>query len=86
MRKRDWVFIGIAALGVVGYLVWALTTQLRWARSNKPIQAPESVREDETPKGRHATEVVGPITDETRAALERNLEAQKKAREKHQKN
>ena len=83
MRKRDWVFAGIAGAGFLAWLVWALTTQLRWVRENKPIERvrPEEPRERE----RHGSEVVGPVSDETRAVLAKHLEEQRKAKEKGEK-
>ena len=81
MRKRDWFFAGLFALGVIGYLVWALTTQLRWARSNQPIQVLRPEEPKERPVGRASgTEVVGPINDDTRAALEKNLKARNRGK------
>jgi len=78
LRKRDWVFVVIAGSGILAWLWWAFSTQLRWARSNKPIQV---LRPEEAPQAPPASPVVGPISDETRAAMEKNF-AERRKRER----
>jgi uncharacterized iron-regulated membrane protein len=82
MRRRDIVFACLAWGGLLAALVWALNTQFRWVQENKPIQvqrppaAPTGSTEPEMPPA-STTGVIGPIDDDTRSAMARNLGARK---------
>jgi hypothetical protein len=75
MRRRDIVWVCVAFGGVVAGLVWALSTQSRWVRENKPIQIqrPPLGTEEAAPAPSHATGVIGTVSDDTRVSLGKEL-------------
>jgi hypothetical protein len=81
MRKRDKIFAGLAWAGLLAGLVWALCTQFRWVQENKPIQVQRPALEPSAsePAPANATGVLGTVSDDTRAAMARELETRKAA-------
>ena len=81
MRRRDVVFACLAWAGLLGGLVWALSTQARWVQESKPIEVKRPILEATEPDSvpvQSATGVIGTVSDDTRAAMARGL-AQRKA-------
>lgn len=77
MRRRDVVSLCLVWGLVLAALAWALSTQFRWVQEAKPIQVkqpsvPEK-GEGEEPPSASATGVIGPITDDTLAAMAKGL-------------
>jgi hypothetical protein len=69
--------------GVVAGVVWALSTQARWVQENKPliIQKPVEAEADApAPPPPNATGVVGSVSEDTREAMARDLEARRRDR------
>ena len=79
MRRRDVVFVCVACGALLAGLVWALSTQARWVRENKPIQMQRPPRgtEESEPAPTSATGVVGTVDDDTRAAMAKGLASRK---------
>jgi hypothetical protein len=73
MRRRDVVFLGLAWGVFLAALMWALSTQARWAQENKPIQVKQPVPQEAepVPAAPATTGVVGTVSDETRESLAR---------------
>jgi len=69
--------------GLVGGLVWALSTQARWVQENKPLVVkPPTDAEASEPKQVPAetTGVVGTVSQDTRDSMAKELEARRQAR------
>lgn len=82
MRRRDVVAVCVLFGGLVGGLAWALSTQARWVRENKPLVVrPPAGAEAAVPHSEPAggTAVVGTISEDTRASMAREREARKRA-------
>jgi hypothetical protein len=80
MRRRDLLALGVFWALLLAGLAWSLSTQSRWVRENKPIQArPPALFQDGTAptEASPGVRMIGPITDETRVALRRGLRPQK---------
>jgi hypothetical protein len=79
MRRRDILFACLGWGGLLAGLVWALLTQFRWVRENKPIQVQRPVTGSGQPEPgfTSSTGIVGTIGDDTRAALARGLAKRK---------
>ena len=78
MRRRDKVFLGLFWGGLLGALAWALSTQLRWVRENKPIQVqrpakPEAAAEEQPQES--ATGIIGTVSDDTLTSMSKGLNA-----------
>ncbi len=80
MRRRDVVAVCVLFGGVVAAVAWALSTQARWVQENKPLVV-QPRPAGESPEGKppptDSTGVVGAITQDTRDAMARDLEARK---------
>lgn len=80
MRRRDVVFACVAWGGLLAGLVWALSTQARWVRENKPIQVQRPPLQEPdgpepaAPGPATATGVIGTVGDDTRAAMAKGLD------------
>jgi hypothetical protein len=79
MRRRDIIFMCLAFGGVVAGLAWALSTQSRWVQENRPLQVQRPVAGGEVPEPtpRNATGVIGTVSDNTRAAMAKDVESRK---------
>jgi hypothetical protein len=82
LRRREVVTVCVLFGAVVAGVVWALSTQFRWVRENKPlVPRPTADVEASEPKQApaDATGVVGTVTEDTRESMARDLEARKRA-------
>ena len=79
MRRRDTVFLWVAGGAFLAGLAWALSTQLRWAQENKPIQVQRPGAEPEAPElpAPSATGVIGTVGDDTRTAMAKEQASRK---------
>lgn len=74
MRRRDVLWACLLWGGLLAGLMWALSTQLRWVRENKPLEAPRPAgAEAETPAHDDGTRVIGTVGDDTLAAMGKGL-------------
>lgn len=74
MRFRSKLFAILATASVLGFIVWALCTQLAWVRSNEPIRPPVGSAEQEAKPAEPATAVIGNIKDPgTQESLQKGL-------------
>ena len=83
MRRRDVVAACLLFGGLLGGLVWALSTQARWVQENKPLVVkPLADAETSEPKQVPAetTGVVGTVSQDTRDSMAKELEGRKRAR------
>jgi hypothetical protein len=82
LRRRDVVAVCVLFGGVVAGVVWALSTQFRWVRENKPL-VPRPAADAEAPEPKQppaeAPGVVGTVTQDTRDSMARELEARRQA-------
>lgn len=76
MRRRDKVFLGLLWGSLLGTLAWALSTQSRWVREQKPIQVqrPAKPEAEERPQ-ESATGVIGTVSDDTLTSMSKGLDA-----------
>ncbi|GLH73682.1 hypothetical protein GETHLI_21840 [Geothrix limicola] len=82
MRRRDVFFLCLIGGTLLAGLAWALSTQVRWVQESKAPrpQPPAKAEEAETPPPpQGGTGVVGEVSEDTRAAMARDL-ARRKAR------
>jgi len=79
VRRRDVVAACLLFGGLLGGLVWALSTQARWVQENKPlvVKPPAAEVEGSVPVPVSATGVIGEVNQDTREAMARDLEARK---------
>lgn len=81
MRRRDVVTLCLIVGAVLAGLAWALSTQMRWVQEVQAPKAkpPAKTEEAEASPAPSATGVVGEVSEDTRAAMARDL-ARRKAR------
>lgn len=74
MRRRDVLWACLIWGGLLAGLMWALSTQLRWIRENKPIEV-QRPADAEAPAPAHedGTRVIGTVGDDTLAAMGKGL-------------
>ncbi len=84
VRRSSKVFAGLAALGFLAALAWALVTQADlWRAHARPVHRPTpSLPEGEVPPPESTTGVVGSVETDTLKALEKNLKAEREARKR----
>jgi len=80
LRRRDVATLGLLWGGLLAGLVWALSTQFRWVRENKPLVIQPLAAEVEAPAQApaNATGVIGEVNQDTREAMARDLEARRR--------
>ncbi|HXC17572.1 MAG TPA: hypothetical protein VNV60_09050 [Holophagaceae bacterium] len=85
MRKRDRLFAGLAAIGFLTLLAWALSTQSDWVQRASHADAPPA---NPAPAGDGAnsahsgTRVIGTVDDDTRKALDKHFQDEREARKR----
>ena len=79
MRRRDIIFVCLAFGGVVAGLVWALSTQSRWVKENRPLRVQRPVADADLPEPvpASATGIIGTVSDDTRAAMAKEMDSRK---------
>ena len=79
MRRRDILFVCVAFGGLVAGLVWALSTQSRWVRENKPLDVQQPAVGPAAPEAAPtpATGVIGTVGEDTRVSLGKELAPRK---------
>lgn len=81
MRRRDLLAACLLWGGLLAGLMWALNTQFRWVRENKPLRAPRlpgQEAEAPAPPPESATGVIGTVEEDTLRALGKGLKEQPK--------
>jgi hypothetical protein len=79
MRRRDVLFLCLTGGALLAGLVWALSTQSRWVQENKPlrVQRPAVGADGPEPVPASATGIIGTVSDDTRAAMAKEMDARK---------
>lgn len=74
MRRRDVLWACLLWGALLAGLVWALSTQLRWIRENKPLEAPRPAgAEAEAPAREDSPRVIGTVGEDTLRAMGKGL-------------
>lgn len=79
MRRRDVVTLGLIWAAVLAGLAWALSTQMKWVQTNKPLPVRQPVTSEEAdsnPAPASSTGVIGNVSDDTMAAMGKGLHRQ----------
>ena len=78
MRRRDILFLCLLWGGLLAGLVWALTTQFRLVQEAKPVQVQRPPKPEEAGSSPvNGTGAIGTVSEDTRAALAKDLESRK---------
>ena len=82
MRRQDVLATILLVLLVLAFVRWALSTQSDLMREAKPIQVPPGPPQEAPPPAPGGARVLGPVTDDTRAAMDRRFQEEKDRKKK----
>lgn len=78
MRRRDKVFLGLLWGALLASLAWALSTQSRWVRENKPLEVkspPKGGADEPAPDLPGGSRVIGTVNEDTAKAMSKGLDS-----------
>ena len=75
MRRRDVAVLCLLWGALLAGLMWALSTQSRWVRENKPIEIRPPKPDASEPAPAGGSGVIGNVSEDTLTAMAKGLDA-----------